>query len=332
MNEQTKLRCEQLISNKDIIKAVFRGEGIALHLLCAGIYTATDRIAEEKTLKYSYKTLKSKAGILSPFRSPGLLPIVDIMANNKDPEQVLDNALDIFKIMKKGMGGRTHQPLAAMMIAQSANPMQYEQIAERTKVIYKLLKQGHRFLRSGEDVIFCVLMALADKTDDNVIQLIRETETCYNILKGSFSSSNDVQFLSIVLALCDGQADAKCKRTIELFSQLKSAGYKYGKNYELPILGVVAASCDSLDDIMAAMVEVDEWLSKQKGFKGFFASVNKKQRLMCAAILAQKGCAKENTTQTEIIDATVLMTVVQQMAMLDIKISENDTVSMDMVL
>ena len=54
-------------------------------------------------------------------------------------------------------------------------------------------------MTSGEDSTFCALMALLDKTDE---VLLGDAEECYKILKSNFFSSNAVQSLSHVLAMC----------------------------------------------------------------------------------------------------------------------------------
>ena len=57
----------------------------------------------------------------------------------------------------------------------------------------------HGRMTSGEDSTFCALIALLDKTDE---VLLGDAEECYKILKSNFFSSNAVQSLSHVLAMC----------------------------------------------------------------------------------------------------------------------------------
>lgn len=169
------------------------------------------------------------------------------------------------------------------------------------------MKAEHPFLTASEDSTFCALMALSEKSDD---ALIADTEACYRQLKPHFFSSNAVQSLSHVLALCDGIPEEKCSRTMELFNNLKSAGRKYGTEYELPTLGVLAMSGADLKAVAENIIEIDDWLSKQSGF-GFFGSVTKKQRLMYAGILAQRDYINEGAIQTAAVSGTIALIAAQ---------------------
>lgn len=173
------------------------------------------------------------------------------------------------------------------------------------------MKAEHPFLTSSEDSALCALLSLSEQPDD---VLLRDSEECYRILKPHFFSANAVQSLSHVLALCDGYAESKCERTMELFNKLKLSGYKYGTDYELPTLGILATSGGSLDSIVADIVEINTWLASQKGF-GFFSSISTKQRLMYAGILAQKEYYQNDTMQNAAINGTISLIIAQEVAM-----------------
>lgn len=311
MNEQTQIRLQKLIENRDRIKSVFSWDGGLIHLTCAGIYTAKDKTVDERILKKCKELLKQKVGLFSNFRATARSPIAAMLAVSEDPEWTLDNGLKVYELLKRNFWGSQYLPLVAMIIAQIAQPDEYERIATRTRAIYKSMKAEHPFLTSSEDSTFCVLMALSDKSEDI---LMDDAEKCYRILKGNFYSSDAVQSLSHVLALCDGNAELKCQRTMELFHKLKASGCKYGTDYELPTLGILAMSGGDLDNIVADIVEIDHWLANQKGF-GFFGSISKKQRLMYAGILAQKEYSLDETMQTAAVNGTISILLAQEAAM-----------------
>lgn len=311
MKEQTQLRCEQLVENKEKISTVFRWDTGLIHLACAGIYTAKEKDVEVNELQYCRDLLKQKVSAFSNFRSTVQAPVISMLALSENPEQMLDNGLTVYDLLKKHFFTSTYLPLAAMVIAQMAEVSDYERIAVRTRAIYDRMKAEHPFLTSSEDSAFCALMALSEKTDDALIQ---DAESCYQILKGRFFSSNAVQSLSHVLALCEGSAEVKCQYTMELFDKLKEAGFKYGTDYELPSLGVLAMSGGNLSEITEEVAEIDEWLAGQKGF-GFFSSITGKQRLMYAGILAGRDYMREDTLQTAAVNGTISLIVAQEAAM-----------------
>lgn len=224
---------------------------------------------------------------------------------------MLEHGLTVYGLLKNEFWTSAYLPLASMVIAQMAGPSQYESIAVRTRTIYNRMKAEHPFLTSAEDSAFCALMALSEKADDD---LIEDAEECYQLLKPHFFSSNAVQSLGHVLALCDGEAQAKCQKTLELFEALRAAGCKYGTSYELPTLGVLAMTDGNLTEIAQEIAEIDSWLSEQSGF-GLFSSVSSKQRLMYAGIVAMRDYLGENTMQTAAINGTISLIVAQEAAM-----------------
>lgn len=311
MNEVTLSNCKQLIDNRDRIKSVFSWDNSLIHLCCAGIYSAKGLTVDETVLQASRDLIKKKVGVFSNFRSTARSPIAAMISTSENPEQTLERGLTVYDLLKKEFWSSTYLPLAAMIIAQVAEPYQYEQIANRTRVLYNRIKAEHPFLTSGEDSAFCALMALSEKSDES---LIMDMERCYEELKPNFFSSNAVQSLSHVLALCDGTVSEKCTRTMQLFEKLKAAGHKYGTDYELPTLGVLAMSGADLESVAADMIEIDDWLADQKGF-GFFSSITKKQRLMYAGILAQRDYSNESALQTAAVGGTISLIVAQEAAM-----------------
>ncbi|HBN80114.1 MAG TPA: DUF4003 domain-containing protein [Ruminococcaceae bacterium] len=311
MKEQTRRNCEQLVENRNRMKSVFSWDSGLLNLACASIFTAKGRTVDESVLEDCKKLLKQKVGFFSNFRSAARSPIAAMLAANSNPEQALENGLLVYRLLKKDFWTSAYLPLAAMIIAQMAQPSRYEGIASRTRIIYDRMKKEHPFLTSGEDSTFCALMALSDQTDDRMME---DAGQCYQKLKPDFFSSNAVQSLCHVLALCDGQPDTKCEKTMELFEKLKAAGYKYGTNYELPTLGVLAMSGGDSDEIVREIAEIDDWLSQQKGF-GLFSGITRKQRLMYAGIVAQRDYLNEEAMQTAAVNGTISLIVAQEAAM-----------------
>ncbi len=311
MNDQMLRNCTLLLDSRDRIKTVFGWDSGLIHLACAGIYVSKEKEVNIPVLQECKELLKQKVGLFSNFRSTARSPIASMLAVSENPERTLDNGLLVYQLLKKEFWSSTYLPLTAMIIAQMVEPNQYEAVAARTSRIYHLIKSEHPFLTSGEDSANCALLALSEKPDD---ELIYEIESCYQQLKPYFFSSNAVQSLSHVLALGQGTAEDKCRSTMQLFNGLKEAGYKYGTSYELPTLGVLALSDGPKDKMLQEIVEVNNWLSDQKGF-GFFSSVTAKQRLMYAGIVTQREYINTDTMQSTAVNSTISLIVAQEAAM-----------------
>lgn len=311
MNSSMQLRCEQLIENRDRVRSVFAWDTELIHLACAGIYTSKGKQVDIDMLKSCKDLIKHKVGAFSNFKSTARTPIAAMLAVSGNPERTLDNGLAVYQMLKKEFFSSAYLPITAVIIAQMAEPSSYETIAAKTRAIYDEMKAKHPFLTSAEDSAFSAMLALSDKTGGG---LIEEAENCYRILKTEFFSSNAVQTLSHVLALCDGTADEKCRKTMELFTRLKAAGYKYGTEYELSTLGVLAMGVTNVDEIVRDIIEIDGWLSKQKGF-GLFSGISRKQRLMYAGILAQQEYVNGDALQTAAVGSVVSLVIAQEAAM-----------------
>jgi len=311
MKDQTRMRCEQLIENRNRLQSVYSWDSGLLHLACAGIYTAKNMLADESILKECKSMIKQKTGFFSNFRGSAESPVAAMLAVSGDPGQTLEKGLQVYQRLRDDFWSSSYLPLTAMIIAQMAEPSRYAELASRTRTIYLRMKKEHPFLTSEEDNALCAIMALSAKTDD---ELILGAEQCYQLLKPNFFSSNAVQSLSHVLAICDGPADTKCEKVMELFIKMKMAGRKYGTDYELPTLGILAMTNENADEILSEVFEIDDWLSHQKGF-GFFSSISRQQRLMYAGILAQNRDQNENVLQTAAINGTISMIIAQEAAM-----------------
>lgn len=311
MNERTLARCKNLIKNKETMKSAFAWEDGLTHLACAGIFINKEQTANEEMLLQCKDILKRNTGIFSNFKSTAKPMIVAMLAANENPQLLMERGLKVYDLLKEEFMSSVYLPIAAMIIAQYADEARYAELAQRTRRIYKQMRADHPFLTSGEDSIFCALMALLDKPDE---VLLGDAEECYKILKNNFFSSNAVQSLSHVLAMCDGEPENKCQKTMELFQKLKEAGHKYGTSYELPTLGVLAMADGNQDEIAAEMAEIDQWLSEQKGF-GFFSSISAKQRLMYAGMIAQQDYINDKMMQSAAVNGVISLIVAQQAAM-----------------
>ena len=100
-------------------------------------------------------------------------------------------------------------------------------------------------------------------------QIIRKNEECFLILKERFGNGNPTQSLSHALSLYDGDIRILCQRTFDLFDALKCAGRNFSRLYDLTILGVLAGEGRDINEIVCDILDVDDYLAKQKGYDYF---------------------------------------------------------------
>lgn len=217
----------------------------------------------------------------------------------------------IYAILKKHFSGSEYLALVAAVLTDMVSVSDAEKYAVRGRNIYDLMKKEHPFLTSSENSVFAVLMAFSDKSDS---QLIDDMEACYTIMKKDFRDSNSVQSLSHVLSLTKGTPDEKCKQVSALYGELKNAGRKYGKSYELSVLGSLSLLSTDTKALAEDILLVDDFLSKQKGYTGLLG-FDKTTRLMHATMITACDYSDEANTNTAAITGTLAMVAAQEAAM-----------------
>ena len=313
MRDELRLFCDEFIQNRDALKALFKWESAYIWPVCGiSLTTHNTKANEEKLLKCN-DVLKSSVGAFSTFRGYVRLPMVTQLSMASSPKNEMENVLAAYRELKEHYYDSNYLPLAAVCVATLAQKQQYSQIATRSRELYDLMKKEHPFLTSAEDSIFAVLLSFSHLSND---QLIRKNEECHTILKDKFGRGNPTQSLSHVLSLYDGDSSALCQRTFEIYDSLKRAGRSFSRLYELTILGVLAGEGNDVNSIVCDILDVDDYLSKQKGY-GFFG-LGKQYRLTHAAMIVSSLTAtgkNVTTTTAASISSAISVMAAQQAAL-----------------
>ena len=302
--------CNNFISNRDAVKSIFKWENerlvaaSAISLLNRGI------LADAAKLEACKKLLKENTGIFSNFRGNVEVPMVAQLAMAENPADKMKKTLKIYETLKQEFRGSEYLVLAAAVMADMVSDEQVVKMTEKARNIYDKMKKDHPFLTSGEDSVYAVLMAVSEKSDE---ALMEEMEVCYKKLKESFSASNEVQALAHVLSIAEGGAVEKCKKVVDLYDALRDAEVKYGKYHELVVLASLAMLPVEQSVLVEDIKTVDAFLEKQKGYG--FLGLDKKTRLMHAAMLVSCDYVKSNTTDIAAMTGTLAAVAAQQAAM-----------------
>ena len=264
MRQELQERCQLFIRNRDVMKEAIPFEYAGMHAVGAAIFTDQGKTAQPERLRECRKLLKSEEGLFSSFRSYSETIILAMMAAEEDPAYFLRKAQNMYQAFKdEKFWGSSFLSSAAAILARTVEEDSMEMVARKAKEIYGLMKQEHPFLTGQEDSVFAAMLALSPRTPEEITE---ETELCYEGLRERFHQGDSLQSLSHVLALAEGTPEEKCGKTIGLFDRFKEKGSKYGRGYELASLGVLALLPADLDQILDETLEVDEFLSGQKGY------------------------------------------------------------------
>lgn len=311
MNQELEKNCGLFIENKGVIEKGFKLESAYIYPMCSSIYTSKKMHVDMDKMKECDKILKGKTGILSDFRGNVRMALVSMMAISEWPEEFLSRVMNTYEMLKKGkLFGSEYLIVAAVAICSNVDAGRQEEIVGKTKEIYKLMKENHPMLTSDEDSIYAALLAVSGLKIEEVIEGM---ETCYQNLKPKFFSGNAVQSLSHILALCKDAPEEKCKKVMDIFNKLKTQGKKYGTGYELSILGGLALLDMEADTIVSEVIEVDDYLKKQKGFG--MLGIGSTQRLMYASLLVMNLHMPETESlQTAALNSVIALIISQQIA------------------
>lgn len=296
MKSSLESLCKSFISNRDEIKTAFKMESSLFYPICAVIHIAKRCNANTEKLKECHEILKQNTGPFSYFRGISKLVVMSELAVETSPERRLKESLQVYELLKKRFVSTEYMPYAAIHISRLVPCERYDEVSERTRVIYDRMRKEHPFLTTGDDCVFAALMAVLPRTDD---EMIEDAAKCYDILKRSFPSGNALQALSHVTVLLNGDAEEKCEKTVRAFNMIKEKGVTFGRYYELAALAVAANSAQSIETAVSDILDVSDFLSTQKGY-GFW-SLGKKERLMHAAmIVALDYCSGKQNTANDI--------------------------------
>ncbi len=310
MTQNLQTVCDNFIKNRDIIKSVFKFENAHFLAICASYLASKGIIADAAKLKEQNKLFDEQAGIFSAFRGNPHLPVLMILYADSGDEYKYSDIEEIYKKLKKEFAGTAHLALAAAMISDMTTPELADRIAERAKVIYKLMSKEHPFLTGVDDYLYAILMAFSNKPDH---ALSEDMEECYEILREKYSSSNYSQCVSQIFALTDGNNAEKCQKLNDLFDMLRENGKKYSKYWELSVLAALSLLNNDTKKLCDDIIEVDSFLEGQAGYGTF--GMPKTTRLMHAALLVSCEYKSQMLIHQSAASSVIAMVAAQQAAL-----------------
>ena len=311
MDRQIESKCLSLAENYRILVAGSKMDFSEMILACAGVYLAAGRKPDPERMKECKKLLKSKAGLFSNFRGSDELLVRSKMALAADPGRWFEDLEREYGRIKSFFSGE-QTVLAAMILAEHG--ASDGGLAEKTKQIYKDMKQKHPWLTSENDLPFAALMAASGR---DAAAVYAEAEEIYEILRKDLRADKDtLQMLSHILAIRNGRADAKCEKLCALAGGLKAAGHSLGRGSRLAILGILADSGLPADALVERICETDDYLKQYKPFRGLFG-VGKSCRRMFAVQMVQAALSEEDGLgASAMLSASVELAIITMILMM----------------
>lgn len=309
MRQTTMEKLERFLANRRTAKKVFPMDMNMGYVAAASAFLNKNVTLDEEKLRAAKASVKKKFGIFSNFRGTTMIPVSAILSEEKNPEELLRKMEIAYKVMKNEFHSNAYLPISALLMAQNVAENDFEKVTQRSCEIWQKMKKEHPILTSSEDYSYCVLFALTERKDE---ALIEEAEMNYDILKQTFSSSNNVQTMAHIVTLFEGEPETKCERVITFYQRMAEQGVKFGKTTELPTLALLALNSQDDETLIGEMTEIATRLEREKGFKAL-DGFNKKLRLMFAGLLAGE-VGNETVVSVTGIQAMIAQMIAEEVA------------------
>jgi len=309
--------CEAQIRNETAMRKAAKLEYEAVLKLCALMHVNAGREVDAERIRECGGILKSRAGVFSNFRGTLQRVILTKMALADDPAAYIDDVMDVYGKLKADhkLPGEM-LAMAATTIVENCPGERRAEVVERTRGAYAMLKKMHPFLTDENDMSLIALMIMAGKDPG---QAAEEAESLFQAMKNDYKISSDVaQSAAMVLALSDRPADRKLEAFFGLYDACRAAKHETSRNKAMVIYAAFADTGCDLNEVVASIGEVDNWLKGQKGY-GAFSLGTSERRLFAASLVLmdmQAGGAAASSGVTNAIAQAIVEELVLILVMI----------------
>lgn len=275
-DSQIETTCREFLENYRILHPVCRWDFPEIVLAAAGLFAAERAVPDPEKIRTCRKILRGEKGIFSNFRGVSETVILCRMSMQEDPAGYLGRVSSIYGRLRRFFSGEPCV-LAAMILAGHTVPAEEEEAVRATKEIYQEMRRAHSWMTSENDMPFAALMALTGREAGAVHA---EAEACYRILRETFRmEGNARQTLSHILSLYGGSAEEKCEKAADIADRLRYKGHPLGRGAAAVLVGTLAASPRSSEELADGILEAENCLRQEKPFRGFFGIGGKTRRM-----------------------------------------------------
>ena len=165
MKEVLKKQCEVFMANREEVKGAFAWEQETMISVATSLLMNSEKTVKSEQLKACKQILKAETGIFSNFRGTVEMAVVSMMAASEYPQAKLERALKYYDALKDKFMGSEYLVLAAALLTDSVSEGYIDTVATRARNIYKMMKEDHPFLTSGEYSVMAAMMAVSERAD-----------------------------------------------------------------------------------------------------------------------------------------------------------------------
>lgn len=314
MREDLQRQCDILLDNYDRIHKKETWSFNYISLAAAGLFMAMRQPIDFERIHACRRIIHQKKGLFSEFRDAGEYLICCKMSMSEDPEEYFDNVAAIYEELHTGIFGDPFSIVAAMIITEGCAPKDYHDMTERTKAIFRDMKDHHRFLTTDTNMPFAALTAL---TWQDTARMSARMEHMYSILEENFKGEQKTkQLISQIMALYDLNDEEMCRTVCDIQDRLISANHSPGGRTSAAILGTLVDTGVGAYDLAADIIDADDHLSGKPPFKGLLALDANMRRMFAVLAVESTYFDFEQASRSAMVSATVSLAVVIELIMM----------------
>ena len=312
MNKQLAKLCYEFLLYRDQLKdGRFFHSYRQLYPLCAYICQIRHQEPNDEIMRLCREIVHEYAGFFSMFRGNGEEVMVTLLSCESDPGACMELCDQAYSTLKTEFHASHYLPMLAYYMATSMPAERFYEFTEGTRDLFEVFNSLHPLLTSEEDTLFIGLLNASGRYHREIVE---EAQEIYEMLVDDFAfHKNSVHSLSHALTLCPGAAPAKAARFRNLFRQLREMDYRYGKDYEIIALGILANMGYETEQIMEDFIRVDEYLAGSDGY-GWFGGFSKRTRYLHAVLILSVYYHNGSSELTAAMIVSVLMEIQAEQA------------------
>lgn len=241
------------VENVNRIKKTYHMQPGMIRHLSALLYTSEGKELDVEAIRRCHDLIKAETNVFSPFRGDVAVGVATLLSLWEDPQQLMQQALEVYLMMKKEafFKASDYLAMAAYQIAASAEPDTYAAVIGRARDYYDGMKKHHWMLTGKEDYIFTSMLALSDIP---VQAGVERMEAIFEEFKNDAVLSNKIHALSQVLTLGKESA-ATTEKVRALREACRQRNWRLDQEYTYPLLGVLSMMPGTAVSIADDLVE-----------------------------------------------------------------------------
>ncbi|WP_243156356.1 DUF4003 family protein [Clostridium sp. C8-1-8] len=313
MNSLIADRAHLMVDNFHKLKSAFKWDSHLIKHFVAMSHAISNRKVDIQNLSNIKNYIKGHSSWTSYFRGTNELLLVNLLSSQVDYQETFDNIKDIYELMKKnGFTRGPYLPMAAYTLATKLEKSQWDEGIRRMMDFYEGMKKNHFWLTSQDDYVYSAVLATSQL---DVEETMNKVEKYYSLLnKNGFYKGNDLQTLSHILALSDGDIEVNCNRAVYLYKKLKENKCRLQHN-ALSTIGLLVLLPQEVDVLVSEIKEVYEYIHSLDGY-GFWSLDGSTRTILSSNIVSSYyiDSIKDGITDVAMSNSLIAILIAQEQA------------------